>query len=376
MPELAARADALAVQVDARLGEPREHVGQRVGEGVEARAEHVRHDGPGRAGGGVAERQVEHRAQVLLELARHRAVDGPVAGVVGAHRQLVDPHRGGAVRLPRLEQLDGEDPRDAEPLRHRDGDAARLGVHGRVEVGRGRDDLRADAVALDGLDDGPGPDLAGRATGDQRRELAHERHLALHEQRRGTVGRGLQPVRDVVGRRHDAHALAVVAAAGRLHDGFVPDLLREEVGQRVARLRRVRRQRGPARAGQPERGEPAPHDDLVLGLHQRVRAGTHRRAVVDEVLQQRVRHVLVLEREHRGRDATVVGGDERADRRVVARHADRRVRDHLRGRRRRVLDQHPQAHPQLGGGGGHHAGELTPSDDGDDRGCGGGAGGG
>ena len=41
-------------------------------------------------GAGEPERQVEHRAQVVLELAGHRAVLGPVAGVVRAHRQLVD----------------------------------------------------------------------------------------------------------------------------------------------------------------------------------------------------------------------------------------------------------------------------------------------
>ena len=44
----------------------------------------------GARGRGVAERQVEHGAQVLLELAGDGAVHRPVAAVVRAHRELVD----------------------------------------------------------------------------------------------------------------------------------------------------------------------------------------------------------------------------------------------------------------------------------------------
>ena len=91
--DLATGPHRLAVQVHLERGVVRQHV--LVGR-VEVRvvaAEHVGHDRPRRARAGVAERQVEHRAQVLLELAGDRAVDRPVAAVVRAHRQLVDDER-------------------------------------------------------------------------------------------------------------------------------------------------------------------------------------------------------------------------------------------------------------------------------------------
>ena len=44
----------------------------------------------GTIGVGVPERIVQHRPQVLLELAGARPVHGPVSGVVRPHRQLVD----------------------------------------------------------------------------------------------------------------------------------------------------------------------------------------------------------------------------------------------------------------------------------------------
>ncbi len=58
--------------------------------GVCLRTKHIGHHGHRRDRRGVAERIVEHRAQMLFELAGARAVHGPVAGVVRAHRQLVD----------------------------------------------------------------------------------------------------------------------------------------------------------------------------------------------------------------------------------------------------------------------------------------------
>src|SRR5436190_313868 len=90
VPDLSTGPDGLAVEV---------HLGGRVaGHDVAVRAvqllmsgaEDIGHDRPGRSGPGVAERQVEYRPQVLLELARDRAVHRPVAAVVGAHGQLVD----------------------------------------------------------------------------------------------------------------------------------------------------------------------------------------------------------------------------------------------------------------------------------------------
>src|SRR3546814_8191483 len=80
--------------------------------------------------------------QVVLELARHRAVLGPVTGVVRAHCELVDqdPSVGG------LEELDGQDAGDTELSGH--GERDLLGLRGELgsQVRRGGDHLVADAV--------------------------------------------------------------------------------------------------------------------------------------------------------------------------------------------------------------------------------------
>ena len=107
---LSPRADLLSVHVDA---------GPRVvGHAVQVAAVHVRDVAAEDVGHGdvrrghpcVTERQVEHRAQVLLELAGARPLDRPVAAVVRAHGELVDEHAGS------VEHLDSEHPGDAEAL--------------------------------------------------------------------------------------------------------------------------------------------------------------------------------------------------------------------------------------------------------------------
>src|SRR5690606_41698069 len=102
------------------------------------------------------------------------------------------------------------------------------------------------------------------------------------------------PVPGVVGGGDDAHALAVVPAAGGLDDdrptGGVP-----EGGELIAGA-----DRGPARARDAELAEGGAHDDLVLGVTQRVRAGTDGDALGLELPQQLAGHVLVLEGEHAG----------------------------------------------------------------------------
>ena len=65
---------------------------------------HIRHHHDRCDRHGVAERIVQHRAQMLLELTGPGAVHRPVAGVVRAHRQLVDHQRAGGG----LEQFDGQ----------------------------------------------------------------------------------------------------------------------------------------------------------------------------------------------------------------------------------------------------------------------------
>src|SRR3954451_5867337 len=55
-------------------------------------AQDVGHHDVWRGHRGVTEGKVEHGAQVLLELAGSRALDGPVPAVVRAHGELVDEH--------------------------------------------------------------------------------------------------------------------------------------------------------------------------------------------------------------------------------------------------------------------------------------------
>src|SRR5690606_28880651 len=65
-------------------------------------AEQVQHAGMAPRGR-VAERPIEHRAQVILELARFGALDRPMAGVVDARCDLVREQS-----VPRRKELDRE----------------------------------------------------------------------------------------------------------------------------------------------------------------------------------------------------------------------------------------------------------------------------
>src|SRR5450830_851696 len=116
VPELAARTHTLAVQVDLDARVAPSDGGERVGRIGQLAPEHVGHDGPAGGRCRLAERQVEDRTQVLLELARDGAVDGPVPRVVRAHRELVDQDTRWVARSRRrdLEELDREDTRDVE----------------------------------------------------------------------------------------------------------------------------------------------------------------------------------------------------------------------------------------------------------------------
>ena len=113
MPDLAARPFVLAVEVNPGVGHPREQVVQPL---VERHrrclrgAQHVGHHRQRRDGVGGAERVVQHRPQMLLELAGARAVHGPVPGVVWTHRQLVDQQ----LAVDGFEQLDGQQTDHAE----------------------------------------------------------------------------------------------------------------------------------------------------------------------------------------------------------------------------------------------------------------------
>ena len=68
-------------------------------------SEDIGHDGIALPCPRVTEWQVEHRPQVLLELAGHRPVHRPVAAVVGPHGELVDDIGRRPVEAVHLEEL-------------------------------------------------------------------------------------------------------------------------------------------------------------------------------------------------------------------------------------------------------------------------------
>jgi hypothetical protein len=180
--DLAARSFVLAVEVNPGLWHPREQVVQPLVEGGRRRfrgAQHIGHHRHRHRGIGIAEWVVEHRAQMLLELAGPGAIHGPVPGVVRAHREFVDQQ----LTADRFEQLDRQDTDDAE-----------FGCQSQRELLGGGADLigqrrrrgehqHADAVALHRLDDRPGRALAERGPRHQRGELATHRDALLDQYR-------------------------------------------------------------------------------------------------------------------------------------------------------------------------------------------------
>ena len=159
MTDLAPRPDLLAVEMHLHPGVGREQVVQPLVDRHPAgfATEHVGHHHRRRGRAGVAQRVVQYRPQVLLELRGTGTFDGPVAGVVRAHRQLVDEQAG-----PGLEQLDGEQADHAQLVGEPDGQPLRFDGARRVEVRRRCQYLDADPVALHRFHDGVHGDLAER----------------------------------------------------------------------------------------------------------------------------------------------------------------------------------------------------------------------
>src|SRR5699024_10348285 len=107
--DLAARAHALAVEVDLDRGIVGHDLQIGLVEVLVLGTEDVDHHGHVRPGRRAAQGQVEDGAQVLLELARHRPVLCPMPGVVGTHGELVDEEAVGS-----LEHLHSHDTGDVE----------------------------------------------------------------------------------------------------------------------------------------------------------------------------------------------------------------------------------------------------------------------
>ena len=123
----------------------------------------------------------------------------------------------------------------------------------------------------------------------------------------------------VLGGAHHAHALAVVAAPGGLQHHRPPD-----VGGEGLEVRDVAHGR-PPRDRDAQGGQPLAHDQLVLGVHQRLRARAHRHPGRRERAQVLGGHLLVVQ----GEDGGAVGqGGQRGG---VRRGAQGCVGDHLGG---------------------------------------------
>ena len=254
----------------------------RVHAGIIA-TEHIGHNDLRRDRTGGAQRQVEHRPQVLLELRRRGPLDGPVPAVVRPHRQLVDQQR--PTRC--LEQLHRQQAGDIQF----GGELQRqpLGLAGPAggQPRRRRQHLVADAVALDGLHDRVDGGLAVRGAGDQHGQFPVEADVLLGEHR-DRVG---QHLRRLVRRLAHPHPAPVVAAADRLQHHRPARLRGERRHPRRAGNRRV------ARAGHAETGQPLPHRQLVLGVAQRGRARADRRRAFQRG-QMLAGDVLVVEGDH------------------------------------------------------------------------------
>src|SRR3954468_5845906 len=95
---------AVEMEVDATFGD-------EFGPALDVAADEVLHHRVAAGEAGDARRQAANGADVLLELRGDRALDGPVAAVVDAGRDLVDDGAVGAG-----EEFDGEDADMAESL--------------------------------------------------------------------------------------------------------------------------------------------------------------------------------------------------------------------------------------------------------------------
>src|SRR6266540_5258664 len=141
---------------------------------------------------------------MVLELARHGAFDGPVAGVVDTRRQLVDEELAADV-----EQLDGEDAGVRELVEELACDLLPGVLESCGHVGRGPEAPAEDAVGVMVLDEGPARRGAVATAHGEDRELPVERDVRLENQRVGTKLR--ERSLDVALLAEDDLALAVVA---------------------------------------------------------------------------------------------------------------------------------------------------------------------
>ena len=113
--------------------------------------------------------------------------------------------------------------------------------------------------------------------------------------------------------------------------------------------------------GDAELGQPRAHHGLVLRVDERVGTRAYDDAGLGECPEVFGRHVLVVEGHH------VAALGESAQRLEVGLVADLGAGHDLGGTVAAVAGQHPQRDAELDRRAGHHPGQLSASDDADDR---------
>ena len=191
---------------------------------------------------------------MILELARHRAFDRPVPGVVHARRDLV-----GEELAADVEELDATHADVVERRRA----AARMHASARrlqrvVETGRGRARQAQDAVRGDGSRPRANTERRRAVRAPRDRQLTVERHEAFEDAAAPRRARSHAPSTSAAW-RSTRLTLAVVAAAPRLqHRGQTRPRRPRRAGPRSASNRAERRGRDSrARAASPSR-RPGP----------------------------------------------------------------------------------------------------------------------
>ena len=283
---------------------------------------------------------------MVLELAGDRTVLGPVAGVVGPHRELVDQHP----PVAGLEQLDREDPDDVELLGDRERDL--LGARGQPRR-RGR---------------APGPRPRGRCRRAgcwRRRGTPRPDHSATAPPARPARDGSRRAPRRAPGRRSRAAvANASSASVGSRtiqtpRPSYPPRVTLSTHGSPNASTSAAVVTTACRGHGSPSAREPRPHHGLVLGVDQRLRARPYGDARLGQRVQVLGGHVLVVEGDDLG-----PAGDlpQHLEVSVVT---DDRVGDDLRRRHPLRLGQQPQRDPERRGRLGQHPRELPATDHGD-----------
>ncbi len=364
---LAARLVVLAIKVDLRLWVALHDFADALRHGhlrILLSTQHIGHDCNRRQRRGGAERQVQHGAQVLLELRGHATILGPVAGVVWAHRQLVDGDvfRHAYSRGTRGGRNDGAGVllrRKGEELHCKHASHAELGsyldayLHGalcqlRGQVRGGCERFCTDTISLHGLGDRPSLHFAGGAAGDEHGQLAGEGYFFLSHQRGACCEKFFYQRLQLL-RGGEPHAVAVVAAAA----GFEAHVIVDKRGEIPRILHRVDSSKAWHRGAQL--GQLLAHEQLVLRVEEGGRLGLDVETVGDERLDVLRGDVLVLKS---NRVRAFRSGGEHVEIVVVT---ENDVRDHLGGGLVWRGGQHAQVDVELRGGRLHHACKLAVS---------------